>query len=203
MGTGNFSFFLEVSEPVSEKFGTWKSLGTGIGKIWYRKKSRNRYRKYLVPKKVPVSFDILGTSHTAWRTSNEGANIIFFSSVWHSVILVVLLHTTCFVTLTHWLKFWFYDVVCSHTKVFASNSISTFNVIWKLALAKSKWNKVQQEMHFSFQSSFCWLCLSGCTTHHQVRTFWVIGFLHIPLRSVLSTPQPFLSSLHCLKLRLA
>ena len=27
-----------VSEPVSEKFGTEKSLGTGIGKIWYRKK---------------------------------------------------------------------------------------------------------------------------------------------------------------------
>ena len=50
-GTGNFSFFLVVSEPVSEKFGTGKksrnryrsnlvsekSLGTGIGKIWYRK----------------------------------------------------------------------------------------------------------------------------------------------------------------------
>ena len=25
-------------EPVSEKIGTGKSLGTGIGKIWYRKK---------------------------------------------------------------------------------------------------------------------------------------------------------------------
>ena len=42
-GTGNsryreFSFFLVVSEPVSEKFGTGKSTGTGIGKIWYRKK---------------------------------------------------------------------------------------------------------------------------------------------------------------------
>ena len=49
-GTGNFSFFLVVSEPVSEKNGTgkksWnryrknlvaeKSLGTGIGKNWYR-----------------------------------------------------------------------------------------------------------------------------------------------------------------------
>ena len=47
-----FSFFLVVSEPVSEKFGTGKkyryryrknlvpekSIGTGIGKIWYRKK---------------------------------------------------------------------------------------------------------------------------------------------------------------------
>ena len=33
-----FFIFLVVSEPVSEKFGTGKSLGTGIGKIWYRKK---------------------------------------------------------------------------------------------------------------------------------------------------------------------
>ena len=39
-----------------------KSLGTGIGKIWYRKKYRYRYRKHLVPeKKVSVSFNILGT----------------------------------------------------------------------------------------------------------------------------------------------
>ena len=87
-GIGNFSFFLVVSEPVSEKFVTGKSLGTsigfffdsgtdfrrqnlgilkiyngyryryrefnifsggigtGIGKIWYRKKSRNRYRNF-------------------------------------------------------------------------------------------------------------------------------------------------------------
>ena len=51
-------------------------IGTGIGKIWYRKKvsepvsvkfgigkkSRNRYRKNLVPKKVPVSVSkIFGT----------------------------------------------------------------------------------------------------------------------------------------------
>ena len=40
-----------VSEPVSKKFGTEKSLGTGLEKIWYRKKSRNRSRKNLVPKK--------------------------------------------------------------------------------------------------------------------------------------------------------
>ena len=79
-GTGNsryreFFIFLVVSEPVSEKFGTGKkyrknlvpekSIGTGIGKIWYRKKvsepvsvkfgigkkSRNRYRENLVPEK--------------------------------------------------------------------------------------------------------------------------------------------------------
>ena len=39
--TGIFLFFQVVSEPVSEKFGTGK-------------KSRNRYRKKMVPKKVPV-----------------------------------------------------------------------------------------------------------------------------------------------------
>ena len=57
--------FLVVSEPVSEKIGigkksrnryrsnlvSEKSLGTGIGKNWYRKKYRYRYRKYLVPEK--------------------------------------------------------------------------------------------------------------------------------------------------------
>ena len=48
---GNCSLFLMVSEPVSEKFGTEKSLGIGIEKIWYRKKSRNRSRKNLVPEK--------------------------------------------------------------------------------------------------------------------------------------------------------
>ena len=52
---GNLSLFLMVSEPVSEKFGTEKSPGTGLENIWYRKKSRNRYRKNLVPKKVSES----------------------------------------------------------------------------------------------------------------------------------------------------
>ena len=52
-GTGNLLFFLVVSEPVSEKFGTEKSPGIGLGKFWYRKKYRNRSRKNLVPKKVP------------------------------------------------------------------------------------------------------------------------------------------------------
>ena len=53
----DFFIFFIVSEPVSKKFGTEKSLGTGLEKIWYRKKSRNRSRKKLVPKKVsePVS----------------------------------------------------------------------------------------------------------------------------------------------------
>ena len=65
IGTGNCSYFLAVSEPVSEKVGTGKSLGTSIGKIWYRKKVSEPvsgrfgadkkyqywYRKYLVPEK--------------------------------------------------------------------------------------------------------------------------------------------------------
>ena len=34
----NFSFFLVVSEPISEKNAPGKSLGTGIGKFWYWKK---------------------------------------------------------------------------------------------------------------------------------------------------------------------
>ena len=64
-----------VSEPVSEKFGTGKSLGTGIGKIGYQKKVSEPvsekfgtgkstgieniwYRKKV---SVSVSFNILGT----------------------------------------------------------------------------------------------------------------------------------------------
>ena len=42
---GNSSISLMVSEPVSKKFGTEKSPGTGLEKIWYRKKSQNRYQK--------------------------------------------------------------------------------------------------------------------------------------------------------------
>ena len=49
----------KVSEPVSKKIGTEKSLGTGLGKIRYRKKSRNRSRKNLVPKKnIGTSLEI-------------------------------------------------------------------------------------------------------------------------------------------------
>ena len=46
-GTGIFLIFLVVSE----KIGTGQSLGTGIRKNWYRKKSRNRHWKNLVPEK--------------------------------------------------------------------------------------------------------------------------------------------------------
>ena len=81
-----FLIYLVVPEPVSEKIGTGKkyrnryrknlvpekSLGTGIGKIWYRKKvpepvsekfgtgkrSRNWYRKKLVPELIFVAKNI-------------------------------------------------------------------------------------------------------------------------------------------------
>ena len=70
MGTGTE----KVPEPGI--FHISGGIGTGIGKIWYRKKvsepvsvklsigkkSRNRYRENLVPKKVPVSVSkIFGT----------------------------------------------------------------------------------------------------------------------------------------------
>ena len=63
---------------VSENFAG-KSLGTGVGKIWYRKKYQYRYRKYLVPEKVSVlvSFNILGTVthwHTPCQTAKRGAD---------------------------------------------------------------------------------------------------------------------------------
>ena len=82
-GTGNFQFFLvvsekfgtgkslvtgiskiwyrkKVSEPVSEKFGTEKSIGIGIENIWYRKKVS-----------VSVSFNISGTvTHCVALTNN-------------------------------------------------------------------------------------------------------------------------------------
>ena len=50
-GIGKIWYRKKVSEPVSVKLSIGKSLGTGIEKIWYRKKYRYRYRKYLVPDK--------------------------------------------------------------------------------------------------------------------------------------------------------
>ena len=50
-GTGNFSFFWWYRYRYRKILVPEKSLGTGIGKIWYRKKSRNRYRINLVPEK--------------------------------------------------------------------------------------------------------------------------------------------------------
>ena len=49
-GIGKIWYWKKVSEPVSEKVGTEKSTGIGIENIWYRKKVS-----------VSVSFKILGT----------------------------------------------------------------------------------------------------------------------------------------------
>ena len=49
-GIGKIWYRKKVSEPVSEKFGTEKSTGIGIENIWYRKKVS-----------VSVSFNILST----------------------------------------------------------------------------------------------------------------------------------------------
>ena len=70
-GTGNFSDIWWYRKNLVPE----KSLGTGIGKNWYRKKVsepvsekfgtkkkyRYQYRKYLVPEKVSVLFKIVGT----------------------------------------------------------------------------------------------------------------------------------------------
>ena len=48
-----------VSVSVSENFGIEKSIGIGFGKIWYRKKYRYRFRKFLVSKKVSVSKNLV------------------------------------------------------------------------------------------------------------------------------------------------
>ena len=55
IGFETFPVFWLVSDSVSKKFGIEKSIGFGIGKIWYRKKYRIRYRKKLVSKKVSDS----------------------------------------------------------------------------------------------------------------------------------------------------
>ena len=49
-GIGKIWYRKKVSEPVSENFGTVKSTGIGIVNIWYRKKYWYRYRlKFWVP----------------------------------------------------------------------------------------------------------------------------------------------------------
>ena len=61
MGT-IFSGSIGISIEKMEK----KSIGTGIDKIWY-KKSRNRYRKNLVLKKVPVSVSKIFSTGKKYR----------------------------------------------------------------------------------------------------------------------------------------
>ena len=67
--------------PGTENFHFFGGIGTGIGTNWYRKKvsepvsvkfgigkkSRNRYRKNLVPKKVPVSVSKIFSTGKKYR----------------------------------------------------------------------------------------------------------------------------------------
>merc|ERR1712130_682558 len=57
-GIGKIWYRKKVTEPVSEKFGTGKSLGTCIGKIWYWKKSRSWNQYYLIQKKFSTHLAI-------------------------------------------------------------------------------------------------------------------------------------------------
>ena len=50
-GTGNFHFFWWYRNRYRKNLVPEKSIGTGIGKIWYRKKYRNWYRKKINIKK--------------------------------------------------------------------------------------------------------------------------------------------------------
>ena len=84
-----FFIFLVVSEPVSDEFDTRKSLGTDIGKIWYRekslgtwieniwyrKKSRNRYQEFL--RSLVVSEPVSEKIGTGKNCQNNISLILF------------------------------------------------------------------------------------------------------------------------------
>ena len=52
-----------ISVSVLENFGIKKSIGIGFGKIWYRKKYRYRFQKFLVSKKVLVSKNLVSKKY--------------------------------------------------------------------------------------------------------------------------------------------
>ena len=58
-GTGNFHFFWWYRNRYRKNLVPEKSTGIGIGKIWYRKKYRNWYRKKINIKKALFFFLIL------------------------------------------------------------------------------------------------------------------------------------------------
>ena len=63
-GIGQIWYRKKVSEPVSEKFGTEKSTGIGIKNIWYRKKVS-----------VTVSFNILDTITHRHQSQHQDQNL--------------------------------------------------------------------------------------------------------------------------------
>ena len=82
---GNSSIFWMVSEPESKKFGTEKSLGIGLEKNEHRKKSRNRSRKSLVPKKVSESvskkFGTEKKSRNRYRSDFGSRHTLIFTNI--------------------------------------------------------------------------------------------------------------------------
>ena len=62
LGFETFPFFLVVSDSVSKKFGIEKSIGFGIGKIWYRIKVSES-----------VSFRFWVSSHTVKEATDGSA----------------------------------------------------------------------------------------------------------------------------------
>ena len=118
MGTGteSFSFFWWYRNRYRKKMVPEKSLGTGIGQIWYRKKVsepvsekfgtgkayRYRYRKYLVPEKS-IGIGIVqhfGYRHTLVRSLEK---CLGFNCIAHcySVTVVNCLSTSINVYIDH------------------------------------------------------------------------------------------------------
>ena len=76
MGNGNCSFFWWYRYRYRKLLVPEKSLGTGIEKNWYRKKSRNRSRNNLVPKKVSES-----VSKKFGTKKNIGTSLEIFQNI--------------------------------------------------------------------------------------------------------------------------
>ena len=73
----------KVTEPVLKKFGTEKVLESASEKNWYRKKCRNRSRKYLVSSQ---NFPVSRLSHLTFSTLLYP--FLIYTSQFHVRILV-------------------------------------------------------------------------------------------------------------------
>ena len=109
---GNCSFFLVVSEPVSKKIGTGKksrnryrknlvpekSLGTGIGK----KKSQNRYQKNLVPEILRVFPVVNRNNHWHPLIFLRGFSVISTDKHRHPLIFLSEIEAYCLIPSRLW-----------------------------------------------------------------------------------------------------
>ena len=80
-GIGKIWYRKKVTEPISEKFGTKKSTGFGIKNIWYRKKVS-----------VSVKSNILGTVTHGGQPMPDFVRRVLVIILWYcgNVLLVVL-----------------------------------------------------------------------------------------------------------------